>query len=70
MILAATGRLASVFRIVNSYPKLLPDGIEDSPDRISDSDLAQAGRLILDAAYAREVEQLRAELAAILRFPV
>jgi hypothetical protein len=60
MILAATGRLASVFRAVNSYPKLLPDGIEDSPDRITDADLAQAGRHILDAAYAREIEQLKA----------
>src|SRR5262249_13706642 len=53
MILAATGRLPSVFRAVNSYPHLLPDGIENSPDRISDADLAQAARPILDAAYAK-----------------
>jgi hypothetical protein len=59
MILAATGRLPSVFRAVNSYPHLLPDGIEDSPDRISDADLAEAARPILDAAYAREVEELK-----------
>jgi Bacterial archaeo-eukaryotic release factor family 11 len=59
IILAATGRLPSVFRAVNSYPHLLPDGIENSPDRISDADLAQAARPILDAAYAREVEELK-----------
>jgi len=60
LVLAATGRLASVFRAVNSYPHLLPDGIENSPDRISDADLAQAARPVLDAAYAREVEELKA----------
>ncbi|WP_407866639.1 hypothetical protein [Phyllobacterium phragmitis] len=60
LILAATGRLASVFRAVNSYPHLLPEGIEDSPDRISDDELAQAARPVLDAFYAREVDELKA----------
>jgi hypothetical protein len=60
MILAATGRMMSVFRAVNSYPYLLPGGIETSPDRISDADLAQAARPVLDAAYAGEIEELKA----------
>ena len=60
LILAATGRLASVFRAVNSYPHLLPEGIGDSPDRIADADLAQAARPVLDAAYARELDDLKA----------
>ena len=60
LILAATGRLASVFRSVNSYPNLLPGGIEDSPDRISDADLAAASRPVLDAAYAAEIEKAKA----------
>jgi hypothetical protein len=60
LILAATGRLASVFRAVNSYPNLSPDDIKDSPDRLSDADLARAARSILDAAYAREIEELKA----------
>jgi hypothetical protein len=60
LVLAATGRLASVFRAVNSYPHLIPEGIEDSPDRISDGDLARAARPVLDAAYAREVDSLKA----------
>jgi len=60
LILAATGRLASVFRSVNSYPNLLPDDIKTSPDRLSDAELAQAGRAVLDAAYAREIDELNA----------
>lgn len=58
LILAATGRLASVFRAVNSHPNLLPDEIRTSPDRVSDAELAAAARPILDAAYAREIENL------------
>ena len=59
LILAATGRLASVFRAVNSYPNLLPEDIKTSPDRTSDAELAQAARTVLDAAYAREVDELK-----------
>lgn len=35
-------------------------GIEDSPDRISDDDLAAAARPVLDAAYAAEIDTARA----------
>lgn len=60
LILAATGRIASVYRAVKSYPNLLPDGIEDSPDRISDADLADAARPVLDAAHAAELSAFKA----------
>lgn len=60
LILAATGRLASVFRSVSSYPHLLPDTIEDSPDRITDAELAQSARSVLDASYARQIKDLKA----------
>lgn len=60
LILAATGRLAPLYRSVNSYPHLLPDGIETSPDRISDADLATAARPVLDAANAAELSALKA----------
>jgi hypothetical protein len=60
LILAATDRLASVYRAVNNYPNLLPDGIEGSPDRISDADMADAARPILDAAHATELSALKA----------
>ncbi len=59
LILASTERLASVYRSVNSYPDLLPDGIKGSPDRISDADLADAARPVLDAAHAAEISALR-----------
>lgn len=57
LILAATGRLASVFHAVNSYPHLLPDNIADSPDRIADVDLASAARPILDLAYGKQIDE-------------
>jgi hypothetical protein len=60
LILAATGRLASLYRSVNSYPHLLPVGIEDSPDRIADAALAQAARPALDAAHEEDLGELRA----------
>lgn len=60
LILAATGRLADLFRQVCSYSNLLPDGIVDSPEKLSDGELAQAARPILDAAYQRELASLRA----------
>jgi hypothetical protein len=59
LILAATGRLVLVFHAVNSYRNLLPDSIDNSPDRISDGDLATAARPILDAAYAKQIKEAR-----------
>lgn len=59
LILAATGRLAPVFRSVNSYPHLLAQGIEDSPDRMTDAELATAARPVLDAADRQRVADFR-----------
>lgn len=64
LILAATGRLASVFMQVSSYAHLLDETIADSPDRISDAELAARARPILDAAYERELAEIRALFAA------
>jgi hypothetical protein len=64
LILAATGRLASVFRSVNSYPNLLPSGIDDSPDRISDAELANLARPVLDANYKDEIEAIQVNFSA------
>jgi hypothetical protein len=60
LILAGTGRIPSVFRSVNSYPHLLGGDIETSPDRMSEGELAQAARSVLDAAYGEDVAGLRA----------
>lgn len=60
LILAATGRLAPVYRAANSYSGLLPDGIEDSPDRISDAELAQAARPLLEAFHQAQIGEISA----------
>lgn len=59
LILSATGRMASVFQSVCNYPNLLSDRIDDSPDRISDAELADAARPILDAFYRNEILELQ-----------
>lgn len=58
LILAATGRLAHVYHSVNSYPDLLEQNISDSPDHMSDEDLAAAARPVLDQHYREDLEQL------------
>lgn len=59
MILAATGRLGSLYQSVNNYPELLEQNISDSPDQMNDEDLATAARPILDHHYKKELDQLR-----------
>jgi hypothetical protein len=59
LIIAATGRLASVFRHVNTYPHLLEQGITDNPDRMSEGELAAAARPVLDNAYDKQLDELR-----------
>ena len=59
LILAATEPLASLYRLVNTYPGYAQATIAASPDRTSDADLAAAARPILDAIYARELESIR-----------
>lgn len=60
LILAGTGRLPSIYRSVNSYPGLLKDSVENSPDRMTDAQLADAARPILDASYRAELSQIKA----------
>ncbi|WP_417229492.1 hypothetical protein [Brevundimonas sp.] len=59
LVLATTGRLASVFTQINGYPHLLPDTIAESPDRLTDTELTQRARPLLDKAYAREIAEMR-----------
>lgn len=60
LILAATGRLASIFAQTCSYPHLLKDAIADSPDQFSEAELASRARPLLDKAYAQEIAGIRA----------
>lgn len=59
LLLAAVEPLAPIYRSVNTYPGLAAEGIADSPDRISDADLAAATRPILDRLYAKEVDAIK-----------
>ena len=59
LILAATGRLASVFPQINSYSHLLAEAITDSPDRMTEQELGAAARPILDNHYAQQLTELR-----------
>lgn len=60
LILAATEPLASIYRSVNTYPALSPQGIVISADQIADHELASAARAILDRRYAGEVDAAKA----------
>src|SRR5690606_991199 len=57
LVLAATGRLASIFMQTCSYPHLLKDTIADSPDTFTEAELASKARPILDKAYASEIAE-------------
>jgi Bacterial archaeo-eukaryotic release factor family 11 len=59
LILAATGRLQSLFKSVCSYSDLVSQGIEHSPDQTSDQELADAARPILDDHHAKQIDALR-----------
>lgn len=60
LILAASDRLASIFRSVNSYPGLATDHIPTVGDRTTDADVGDAARAILDAINSRELQKLSA----------
>ncbi|WP_067710478.1 baeRF11 domain-containing protein [Nocardia yamanashiensis] len=61
LILAATEPTASLFRSVNTYPHLLDEGISGNPERLSDAELADQSRALLDKHYAAELAELRGE---------
>jgi hypothetical protein len=59
LILVASEPLASIYRSVNSYPGLLPEGVLNTDDRATNGDLAAAARPVLDRLYATELESVR-----------
>jgi len=58
MILAATRPLDDIFRSVASYPNLVAQQVVTSPDQLSDLELAEAARPLLDEIYADEMRAL------------
>jgi hypothetical protein len=59
LILAAAEPTASAFRSVNSYPHLLEAGVPGNPEAVSDGELAESARRLLDDAYAAELAAVR-----------
>lgn len=63
LILAANAPVDAIFRSVNSHPNLLPETITATNDRSTEGEIAAAARPILDAAYAREIGEIKALFA-------
>jgi hypothetical protein len=60
LVLAAEEPMASMFRSLNTYPRLADEMIEGNPDQVTDAELEDAAIPILDHLYSRE---LRAVIA-------
>ncbi|QBJ96263.1 hypothetical protein ERC79_10000 [Rhodococcus sp. ABRD24] len=61
LILAAAEPTASIFRSVNSYNRLLDQGIPGNPEEMTDDQLATATRVVLDGFYSEQLARTRAE---------
>jgi hypothetical protein len=63
LILAASDTLAAIYRSVNTYPHLAPGGVLDSPETMTDAQLAEAARGVLDGLHAQAATDWRAQFA-------
>ncbi|ORM20281.1 hypothetical protein [Prescottella equi] len=59
LVLAAAEPTASIYRSVNNYHKLLDDGIHGNPEEMSDEQISQATRAVLDGYYAQQLATIR-----------
>jgi len=59
LILAATEPIASIYRGVEPAPTLAAQGIEGSPENMTEAQLATAARGVLDNLYAQQLDELR-----------
>lgn len=64
LILAAAQPLEAIYRSVCSYPHLVAQAIPGNPEQLSDADLGQASRAILDDLHRARLESLHALFAA------
>jgi hypothetical protein len=64
LILAAAQPLDAIFRSVCSYPHLVAETLAGNPETISDADLGQASRAILDRLHRAEMDGLRRQFEA------
>lgn len=63
MVLASNPPLGPIYRSVASYPHLVAGGIEGEIDRMTDADLVDHARPVLDGLYADAVAEMRALFA-------
>jgi hypothetical protein len=59
LIVAASAELGPSYRSINSYPELLPEGIEVHPDSLSRDELDSRAKAILEQHYRAELDQWR-----------
>lgn len=59
LILAAAEPMAAIFRNLTGFGELAAEGIDGNPDELSEADLADAARGILDRMYVQELAELR-----------
>jgi hypothetical protein len=60
LILAAAPPLDSIYRSMNSYPHLAAEGLSGNFEAMSDADIAQAARSVLDNLYQSGLEKIHA----------
>ena len=58
LVIAAEEPLASMFRSLNTYPRLADEMIEGNPDLTTDAELEDAAIPILDRLYSRELKSV------------
>ncbi len=63
LILAAAEPLASIYRNLTGYAALAPELIRGNPDELTEAQLADAAREILDGVYAAELKELQETFA-------
>src|SRR5262245_34418934 len=59
LILAAAEPIDSIYRSVNSYPHLVPSSVPGNPEAVSDGELAESARRLLDDLYAAELRRIQ-----------
>lgn len=60
LILAATEPLDSIYRSVNTYPRLAAATVAGSPESASETDIVAGARVVLDQVHAEELASIRA----------
>ncbi|MFO0873692.1 MAG: hypothetical protein U0575_06935 [Phycisphaerales bacterium] len=63
LIIAGAPPLDAIFRSVNTYPHLVDQVIAGNPEKLSDAELAQAARGVLDELHRADLKELHDQFA-------